>query len=222
MSFVDAIYSRRLKAAIRNPDKSDNQEVDYNGIMAQIWIKTIFKTVRLIVIIFMISYYAGMIFYIFCDLTNNIAIIADDYDEGNQVYNNFIQFFDIDKETSGKRAIIMTYFAITSLSTVGFGDYNPRSNIERIFICFVLVIGVAIFSYFMCNFTQIIQEMGEIESTFSDGDNLTKFFGTIKRFNANQDNDHDLMLRIEEFFEYKWAMDCNLAISTKEDFDLLN
>lgn len=68
----------------------NNQDEDFNEIMSQIWVRTLFKTFRLIVIIFMISYYIGMLFYIFCDLTNNIPIVAQHYDEGNEAYNNFI------------------------------------------------------------------------------------------------------------------------------------
>jgi len=45
--------------------------------------------------------------------------------------------------------IILMYFSFTSLTTVGFGDFNPRSNVERLFISFGLLFGVAIFSYIM-------------------------------------------------------------------------
>ena len=48
-----------------------------------------------------------------------------------------------------ERAIITTYFAMTSLSTVGFGDYYPISDEERIVYSFVLLFGVALFSLFM-------------------------------------------------------------------------
>lgn len=41
----------------------------------------------------------------------------------------------------------MIYYAFTSLATVGFGDFHPRSDGERIFIASLLMIGVAIFSY---------------------------------------------------------------------------
>jgi len=37
------------------------------------------------------------------------------------------------------------YFSFTSLSTVGFGDYHPRSNSERLIGAAMLVFGVAIF-----------------------------------------------------------------------------
>jgi hypothetical protein len=47
------------------------------------------------------------------------------------------------------------------LSTVGFGDYSPRSNIERMVGAYLLLFGVAIFSYIMGNFIAIIDEFKE-------------------------------------------------------------
>jgi hypothetical protein len=52
----------------------------------------------------------------------------------------------------------MIYYAFTSLSTVGFGDYHPRADEERIFIAFLLVIGVATFSYIMGIFISILKK----------------------------------------------------------------
>jgi hypothetical protein len=46
----------------------------------------------------------------------------------------------------------MIYYSFTSLTTVGFGDYHPKSDYERIVVMFILMFGVAIFSYIMGNF----------------------------------------------------------------------
>jgi potassium voltage-gated channel Eag-related subfamily H protein 8 len=54
--------------------------------------------------------------------------------------------------------IACMYFAFTSLSTVGFGDFNPRGDIERILCAFILLFGVAIFSYIMGNFIDILDQ----------------------------------------------------------------
>ena len=40
---------------------------------------------------------------------------------------------------------------------MGFGDYAPRSNIERASGAFVLLTGVAMFSYLMGNFIEILE-----------------------------------------------------------------
>jgi hypothetical protein len=45
--------------------------------------------------------------------------------------------------------VALYYFAFTSLATVGFGDYVPKSDFERIIISFVLLSGVACFSFIM-------------------------------------------------------------------------
>ena len=52
----------------------------------------------------------------------------------------------------------MVYYAFTSLSTVGFGDYHPRSDEERLFCAMILLFGVAIFSYMMGIFIEILSD----------------------------------------------------------------
>ena len=51
----------------------------------------------------------------------------------------------------------MVYFAFTSLSTVGFGDFCPRGDVERILGSMLLLFGVAIFSYIMSKFIAMIE-----------------------------------------------------------------
>jgi hypothetical protein len=43
----------------------------------------------------------------------------------------------------------LVYFTFTTLSTVGFGDFNPKSNVERLIVAFGMLLGVAIFSIIM-------------------------------------------------------------------------
>jgi len=48
--------------------------------------------------------------------------------------------------------IKMTYFAVTTLTTVGFGDFHPRSDFERVIITSEMLFGVAIFAFFLGEF----------------------------------------------------------------------
>ena len=72
------------------------------------------------------------------------------------------------------------YFAYTTLSTVGFGDFNPRSDYERLICILVLLLGVAIFGLIMGNFLEIIDKFRTLDSVIEDADELNKFFDTIK------------------------------------------
>ena len=49
------------------------------------------------------------------------------------------------------------YFSITTLTTVGYGDYHPRSDIERLAATGILLVGVALFSLITSDFLEILQ-----------------------------------------------------------------
>ena len=85
--------------------------------------------------------------------------------------------------TNIERAIASTYFSFTSLSTVGFGDLHPLNSYERALTAVVLLLGVAVFSIVMGNFIEISASFLDMNQEFDDGDNLSKFFGLIKKFN---------------------------------------
>lgn len=54
--------------------------------------------------------------------------------------------------------ITSLYFALTTLSTVGYGDLFPVSQIERIFAVIVMLLGVAFFSFIMGNIMTIVED----------------------------------------------------------------
>ena len=70
-----------------------------------------------------------------------------------------------DKEYA--RTIATMYFALTSLSTVGFGDLYPRNDYERILGSMMLLGGVSCFSYVLNELSFMINNIkflnGEIE-----------------------------------------------------------
>jgi len=63
--------------------------------------------------------------------------------------DNFIDTFELDKKSENSVLIALVYFTFTSLSTVGLGDFHPRSNVERMVGALVLLFGVALTSYIM-------------------------------------------------------------------------
>lgn len=78
--------------------------------------------------------------------------------------------------------VLMLYFALTTLSTVGYGDYHPVSRPEMIYSCIVMLGGVAFFSYIMGNFIEIISnyeaKMGNLDKT----DELNDWLLSLDRF----------------------------------------
>jgi len=99
------------------------------------------QIIKLVIIIMNISYFLGMLWFIFCDLIGEIQN-ANSYANNSAIETifcqneNFLCHFEIYNEQAQggyennetRIAITMMYFAFTSLSTVGFGDYHPRSD----------------------------------------------------------------------------------------------
>jgi len=56
---------------------------------------------------------------------------------------------------------------MTSLSTVGFGDYYPITNEERLICSFVLLFGVMLFGLFMGMLNEMITK---IKNSSDDND----------------------------------------------------
>lgn len=111
----------------------------------------------------------------------------------------------------------MTYFAFTSLSTVGFGDYHPVNNFERLLCAIIILFGNAIFGYIIGMFNEMIQEMKAFNSEMEDAEKLTSFFTLIQRLNHGKQLPKQFQHDIEDFFEYKWNKDKSLAIRDEQD-----
>ena len=93
-------------------------------------------------------------------------------------------------------SIILTYFAFTTLSTVGFGDYVPISDNERIVGSAVLFLGVMLFSTIMGEFVEIIRGFKEYDKDLDDGIKLEQFLNVLKKFNKDKSLNFDIQKRI--------------------------
>ena len=105
------------------------------------------KVIKLVVFIALVSYFLGMFWYIYCKHME-AEILGE--------HEGFISYFNIDEMSDFKKGVVVTYWAFTTLSTVGFGDYYPITDEERIFISFILLFGVIIFSYIMNQLTNVL------------------------------------------------------------------
>ena len=103
-----------------------------------------FKVIKLVLIILILSYFLGTLWFIFSKETSS----PGDY--------TFYNEYNLEEKTPSENLVIVLYFAFTTLSTVGFGDFNPKSESERIITTFILLIGVACFSYIMGQFIEIL------------------------------------------------------------------
>jgi len=69
---------------------------------------------------------------------------------------SFVSEYLDETHSNLEKMISLTYFAFTTLSTVGLGDLHPISSTERVFGAFVMLFGVSITSFVMENFSVML------------------------------------------------------------------
>ena len=188
------------------PEVANDPNLDHNKIEEIIIVTFAMKIFKLMILIFNFSYLLAMFWYIMCKAVEDFYHSAD-YTQTSDAESHpdvFIVNYNIQDKSYKEVTIIMTYFAFTSLSTVGFGDYAPISNLERAIGAFMLLSGVAIFSYIMGNFIEMIDQFKRLHEGLDDGDNLSKFFGTIQHFNNGIPMLPSMKSKIEMHFDYVW------------------
>jgi len=55
-----------------------------------------------------------------------------------------------------RRYVISFYWAITTMTTVGYGDVTPQDDRERIFCVFAMILGVAFYSYIIATVASMV------------------------------------------------------------------
>ena len=76
----------------------------------------------------------------------------------------------------------MCYFALTTLSTVGYGDLYPISMIEMLLGIVVMLVGIVFFSKIMGNFIEIIQDYDRRMGSEDKGSELNNWMTLLTRF----------------------------------------
>ena len=175
-------------------------------IVAQYMLLYVYKIFRLIIIAIIITYFIGCFWFYFCTLYKDV--------DGDK---SFIHYNSLIDKGETYQVVVSCYFALTTLSTVGYGDYYPISNNERIFAVVIMLCGVAFFSYIMGNFVEIVDSYGTLTNELEDGEQLTKFFGLLTQFNRGVTLNQKFKEDIERYFDYMWENNRNWAVIEEDD-----
>ena len=134
----------------------------------------------------------------------------------------FYNDYGLHDKTDNENLTIVVYFIFTTLTTVGFGDFNPKSEIERGIMTFILLIGVAAFSYIISQFLTILMDVQTITAENEDSESLAQWMLLLKNFNKNRPLPPQMLKEFEAYFVYFWKNDKNYAVSSAEDQEMLS
>ena len=178
--------------------------MDQNKISDQIILNFWVKIIKLTIVIMNICYFTGVSLYICVEFVKEHTQKEDGLDF-------FYDYYNLIENSHDENIVIGFYFAITTLSTVGLGDYTPRNNEERVLGVVFLFSGVAIFTFLAGKLTKNLSTYQDLMANFDDGETLMMFFGTLRNFNDNKSITLSLKKDMESYFDYKWNNDRNIA-----------
>lgn len=99
------------------------------------------------------AYCLGTVWYVLTKLTTK-----------NSEQFTFYNEYGMEDSSDSANLTVVVYFMFTTLTTVGLGDFNPKSEVERLFISLILICGVLIFSWVMNTFFEILLNIKAVTS----------------------------------------------------------
>jgi voltage-gated potassium channel len=116
----------------------------------------------------------------------------------------WLKIFGINEQLSTTSNYVSAlYWTTTTLTTVGYGDIVPHSNIERVYASFVMIIGVGVYGYLIGNVVSVITKRDPAHEKFIS--NLENLSALVKYRNLPK----HLTLRIKGYFMYLWKQRLN-------------
>ena len=102
------------------------------------------------------------------------AIIA--WYSGQNHMISWINALGIDDEPAATRYIAACYWAVVTISTVGYGDITPTNETEAIVTIFLVFIGVSMYSYIISRLTSIFAIVNNSKTEEQSRDKILKNF----------------------------------------------
>ncbi|KAL7670634.1 hypothetical protein ACOME3_005566 [Neoechinorhynchus agilis] len=102
------------------------------------------------------------------------------------------------------------YFTLSSLTSVGFGNVSPNTNLEKIFTIIVMLVGSLMYASIFGNVSAIIQRL------YSGTARYHTQMLRVKEFIKFHNIPNPLRQRLEEYFQHAWTftngIDMNLVL----------
>lgn len=147
---------------------------------------SVIRAAQLLMVVFIINHCVGCAWYFIArmqDLGPSTWFAAEGL-AGSDVYRIYL------------RSI---YWALTTLTTVGYGDITPESNLETVFTMGVMLMGVSMYAYTIGNIASLIANLDHKNAVFRQK------MDAMNRYMSYRDLPSDLQLRVRQYYEYLWS-----------------
>ena len=111
----------------------------------------------------------------------------------------------------GKRYLAAVYFAVTTMTTVGYGDITPASNSERVFCFFAMIVGGTFYGFLIGNMSSIVADVDSASREYNT--RMERIFSYMQKRNFPP----ELQRKVKRFFRVLFR-----ETSALDDSDVLH
>jgi len=181
---------RRLRSMIEKKDwRSVDTDRDHTHGSTLLLAGYVLRVLKYTIMILTTCYFLGCFWHIYC-VEEYRSSIEFNKNANPLVFNTetFVTSNDLVPGEGSRTALhvmfLNMYYAYTTLSTVGFGDLNPRADSERLLCIVIFLLGVGIFALFMGLFLEIIAKFNAYGADVEESADLLRFFSAIASYNG--------------------------------------
>jgi len=100
------------------------------------------------------------------------------------------------------------YWAVMTMSTIGYGDVTPQTDVERIYVTIGMVLGAAIYAYMVGNVCSIIASLNVSEEKFRHQ------MDSLNQFMSSHSLPKELKQHLRQFYRYRHS---NMTIHESQE-----
>jgi len=114
----------------------------------------IMDSIKILTVIFFMTHLMGCTFY----------FVGDYESSGNPI--TWITVYQLQDKSNYERYITSLYFSFTTITTVGYGDISPVTNLEKIYTMMAMLIACGFFAYIVGSIGSIVSKSNIMVSEF--------------------------------------------------------
>ena len=171
-----------------------------NGkVVYSLKVRILASFIQILVTMMFLVYFLGCFWFWFQKTVANYR-----YSQGYQDEQEFQDAFYLDNMDFEHTALRSSYFILTTITTIGYGDFLPKNVYEMAFISITMLFGVTVFGYILGSFNSAITFFTDISSEDSIG-KLNSWLDSIE--NANGKMKKRLRKQVVDHFSYYFTVD---------------
>ena len=97
-----------------------------------------------------------------------------------------------------EKYVTCMYFAITTMTTVGYGDVTPRTQLEQFFVIFIMLVACVVFGYTIGKFGGLMAKLTAKKTEYRE--KIQK----LNRYMRHYAIPFELQDRVRKYIEYAW------------------